>query len=737
MPAGTFHHSLMKHFRPVGGACFRPWQVGIGLCVLAGFLPACHPRHDSRPDTKSTEKHSKEVKVVSHSSSKSEAEQLSRQIESFTGAHTRMVWNECQNAKVADPMSGTEDQMLRGIDTADGLGERPILAEKGNYSRPLISPDGKTILYTRKIIRPHGHKHLFDLTIFRTDWKGTSPMKLAEGYAVDMWRDPQTARDWVIAVRDPEPSRQQTFDVGKLIRFPLDAPEKTEVLWDQTPLSPDNIQLSRDGLHACALLPWPAGGVIQFGKGAAIAHEFSHGCWPSQSPDNSYVSWVFNGDHKSASFFNEDGSRSWEVRFNTVPEFKRGEVYHPRWSNHPRYFVLTGPYRGINSGGGRGANVHLCKLSEKLDKLEEVLQVVDNKYSQGFPAAWIEGAEKVETPGFHSSSAKVFVAKSSADDWPVNPAGLVFLWKDRPSLNSFKGSDGRTHTSQVETEGLAHCGRFQEAVLDGGTLRATDETLAYVTAGLAQHREASFEAVVIPSVADAGSPVPGRLLDSPGFSVGVLNGKLVVTRNGGVWESEVPLPVKPYHLVVTGSESGAAGWIDGSALALKASSSKVPAPSTAVSFGEDWNGGLLRLAIYDRTLTAQEVAADASFARSLIDRFSAPPPRVILTGKLVEASSVPTPESIAPYRSSLVSCVYEVQKITSGSLSTSRVLLKHWGLLNLKQTAEFPREIGRTYELTIERESDHPELKGERVSDDTAAFDLEPWLDVSRPSSRK
>ena len=72
----------------------------------------------------------------------------------------------------------------------------------------------------------------------------------------------------------------------------------------------------------------------------------------------------------------------------------------------------------------------------------------------------------------------------------------------------------------------------------------------------------------------------------------------------------------------------------------------------------------------------------------------------------------------------------------SGELKDKRILVKHWGLLNRVPVKGFPRDLGKSYELILERESDHAELKGERVMDDTAAFDLQPWLDVALPKTR-
>ena len=60
--------------------------------------------------------------------------------------------------------------------------------------------------------------------------------------------------------------------------------------------------------------------------------------------------------------------------------------------------------------------------------------------------------------------------------------------------------------------------------------------------------------------------------------------------------------------------------------------------------------------------------------------------------------------------------------------------MKHWALLGCQTVRDFPRTIGKTYELLIEPEADHSEIKGERVLDTLTTFDLEPWLEVTPPS---
>lgn len=90
---------------------------------------------------------------------------------------------------------------------------------------------------------------------------------------------------------------------------------------------------------------------------------------------------------------------------------------------------------------------------------------------------------------------------------------------------------------------------------------------------------------------------------------------------------------------------------------------------------------------------------------------------------------MPTVEGIAPYRAALVAYVYE----TEDGPGPSRLLVKHWAMLDQQTVRGFPREVGTVHDLVLEKEADHAHLRGERVVDETTAFDLEPWIDVSRP----
>jgi hypothetical protein len=142
---------------------------------------------------------------------------------------------------------------------------------------------------------------------------------------------------------------------------------------------------------------------------------------------------------------------------------------------------------------------------------------------------------------------------------------------------------------------------------------------------------------------------------------------------------------------------------------------------------------MLGIAIYTRVLEANEIARHFSIQSAALSKLPPPPPQVKVKARLVEVSSMPTAEGIAPYTGALVAYIYELEQVLSGKFDDKRMLVKHWAMLDQQPLAGFPRKVGQSYELTLEREDDHPHLKGERAMDDTAAFELTSWFDVEPP----
>lgn len=709
--------------------------------VSLALLPSCDKdRNEKRDKDKSSKSKSKPAKT--HPPDDNPAE-TSKAIEAFTGAHTRLVWAKASEPNDGDTFAQSDKLLLMGIDTRDGKGERAILAKPANYSRPLLSASGEYILYTDKnTVRKGGKKH-YKPVIFRTNWKGAAPVRLAEGYAVDCWKDPVSGIEYVFAVTDLKPTKGLALEGARLIRFPMDDPAKVEVVYDDTPVTPDNVQLSRDGTRASGQFPWPHSGVLTLTGGKYTAKKITTGCWSALAPDNSGVAWTFDGEHRKVAMTASDGEKSWQINLSQAPAMKGSELYHPRWSNHPRYIVVTGPYtkkKGvdgsvINKGGGT-AQVFLGRLSETAEKMEAWLQITHDNRGEAYPDAWIADADESNLKGYSIPTGVQSGSSVIASTWPTSKEGMLFFWKDRTTLNAFTTRNGVKHESVLAGRDAARYGRMGGLLLDGGTYEAEPELASAVVSHLRAQPAATFEALVIPSEYEGSTPNAPltTIFSGADFTIGEDTGHLVVAKSNAAWKSETPLPSSPYHLAITRDAEGFEARVNGEPVEMEAlaGGSVKPGPDS-LTFGGGWNGGLLHVALYDRVLTDEEIASNAHAAEARIASFPPAPQRVKVLGKLIELSPMPTPEGISPYTGALVAYVYEVEKVLAGKVESKTLLVKHWAMLGEKVVQGFPRELGKSYELSIEREADHPQLKGERVIDDTSAFDQEAWFDVAAP----
>lgn len=665
-------------------------------------------------------------------------EDTSIEIEALTQAHSRIVWSQYQKKKSADPYSSNSNHLLVGIDTRDGRGIRVICDKEDNYSRPLLTADGRAILYTAKgITRDEQDNKHFNPVVMRTDWSDGKPVRLTDGYAVDTWLDPATRTEWVYAVRDIVPSTRIALEARKLIRFPLSDPTKVELVWDQTPVSPDNIQWSRDGKRACGQFPWPNAGQFVGINGGQPAEfkKLMTGCWPGMAPDNSYVSWILDGEHKRATFFSGDGFQSWTLKFNAGADLEQGEIYHPRWTSHPRFITLTGPYLGelvpgegsVIGKGGLTAEVYIGKLSEELDKFDGWVRVTDNQLGDNFPDVWIDGGDRAELAGFPQGRESSVAA---APAWPPKKEGLVFGWEDRNKNNTVKLPDGRQLDCSLETRGAARYGRHFEMLLDAGSFAPKPEAAKAIADAFHGDGPVSVEFVV--ALMDEQNTGEGEGASFPGLRI-TCRGEMLQAQTGSGIIGLGPLTSPVAHFAAVRATTGYSFRAqDGNGKVFRAFTPKSSTAKDApVSFGGGGAyAGLLRVAIYRRTLDEPELRACAgNLPAGLADASES---RIKLRGKLLEASPMPTAEGINPYTSALVECVYEVTKVIEGDYKEKRIFVKHWGMLDRKVAAGFPRKAGIEYELLLEPLSEHPQLKGDR-SMALDVFDLDPYYDISTP----
>ncbi len=82
------------------------------------------------------------------------------------------------------------------------------------------------------------------------------------------------------------------------------------------------------------------------------------------------------------------------MNINGAPGINGYEVYHPRWSNHPRVMAMTGPYKvgsGANriAGGGREVEIYIGRFNANYTAIESWWQVTKNDRGDFFPDVWL------------------------------------------------------------------------------------------------------------------------------------------------------------------------------------------------------------------------------------------------------------------------------------------------------------------------------------------------------------
>jgi|GEM_PF-3386244 len=305
-------------------------------------------------------------------------------LRTLVGARARMVWVRAVDPASKDAGARHAGFHLMGIDTEDGRGVREILRGPISSRKPLLTPDGRRVVFT-------------DVPLGRigvVDWDGTNLRYLAHGFAANVWADPETGRTWVYAVEGP--INPIPFSGKPLIRFDLDRPKVREVLWDRTEISLDNLHISADSRHIFGQFPWPNVGIADLTNGTLEAT--GGGCWTSWSPDKSNVTWIFDGLHRNLIFEDPATRLAWTVPINQAPGVDGFEVYHPRWANHRQFFTMTGPYKegkGTNRIGqaGREVEIYAGRFSKDLRRVERWVKITTDAGPDFFPDLWIDPAQ--------------------------------------------------------------------------------------------------------------------------------------------------------------------------------------------------------------------------------------------------------------------------------------------------------------------------------------------------------
>jgi hypothetical protein len=670
-----------------------------------------------------------------------------KELRQTTGAHTRFLWTQqLKKMTIMQPDDGLE---LWVLDSDDGQGARKI-GESDSYHRPLFTADGKRIVWTDLPERE-----------FRViNFDGSGLRTLGKGQMGDVWRDPETGIDWVYYrdLTEGEPKREgHLYEGGKTWRVQLDNPETKELIWDQTSMCHGTLfylSLTDDGKYAASAFPWAGNGVASFPNGPYQKWHF--GCWSGISPDNSGRFFSFDGDHKFLHVFDWGGSNRREVRIDTMPEFKSGEVYYPRWTNHPDYIVVS-----------HGLRTYLAKFNEDFSGIESYTKVADETGNPkavewlGHPDCWIDRGSNYVVASTSNLQPLDAVAEVEGA-WPGESENLVFAWQNRKATNRITLADGSTVPVEMEESGLARYGRnWQMMFRDGQFTPNNDRPAQRIVEAVKEAKAISIEVLVEPAVArqdgtimaletDDGTPnlrlyqwlnrvnidLPRSVIHEKGKDAGKARSVYsVVLRDQ-----------KPAHILFVYEAGRIDAYLNGEQLdsvfvggfnKWEKDDFGVWLDNAKMVFGrrgdgsDPWKGQLEGVSIHARALTPPEARARYHlYAKNLEGRTA--PPQTSVTAKLISTSAVPSEKDMGIYSRALVSNEYEIVNVTKGEPVSGKVVVQQYAVADRKPlpfVADW--EIGKEYPLVLEPLKDHPELEGERLFDDIENFNAPVFLEVS------
>ena len=166
---------------------------------------------------------------------------------------TRVVWTR-DLGDGTDYISRGNQLVLMAYDSHDGRGERMLLETAAGYAKPLITPSGGDVIFSERAKK----------TVYAVRWDGSNRRRIANGFGLAVWADPETGDEWVYVGRRPIGGSNPSY--RRVYRYRLDD-RKRELVWDAQPVTGNGFQLSADGRYAGGLFPWPHAGVADLTAG--------------------------------------------------------------------------------------------------------------------------------------------------------------------------------------------------------------------------------------------------------------------------------------------------------------------------------------------------------------------------------------------------------------------------------------------------------------------------------------
>ncbi|UCE59165.1 MAG: hypothetical protein JSU63_17190 [Phycisphaerales bacterium] len=409
----------------------------------------------------------------------------------------------------------------------------------------------------------------------------------------------------------------------------------------------------------------------------------------------------------------------------------RGSFDNQRWSsNDPRFIVCVDEYHQ--------AMVVMTYDGSHCTRMGESTRVRHGLYGDftvgnGVGTPWPDRCVKKKSapPG---------------GQWPTQVHGLIFKWDDGKESNTIVTGGDSLRLCRVNPRGQAKLSRFFAMDVTGGAFLAEEEVNEALLAQCKATNQLTVEAVITPHLVEH---VDGARIvtfstneESWNFSL-CQDGERLAWRlrtDSGTQDPKTTLPARltvgaPHHVIVSYRPGKLQCYFDGQRVRTIAEIDGAFNGWTAqhLVFGDEWCGGhdwageLEGVALYARFFETEDARQhyDAHLAR-LSEHH--PVPQWTVTAVLRRKEPIPEPTL---YPQTLVAYEYQWHRLPVESFDSEKFLVAHWGALNgTVQTNARDLRVGSTYQLTLERFEDHPELSTVKFVTNAESFEMPLFYDV-------
>jgi hypothetical protein len=644
----------------------------------------------------------------------------------------RAVWVQQISGEPDARAGGTEFRLMAREFPGE---QRVLLAGPANFSRPLLSVDGKTVYYTDRKAAPGETGTAYAPEIYAVPFAGGERRRLDSGMAVAVWRD-SDGGEFIYALSSLQTSRRPGLTGEMLVRFRADTPADREIMWTESALGVDNFQLSRDGTRAAGLFPWPQAGLADMNERTFAP--LAQGSFPALAADDSYAMGVLDGDRRRLRIFVPGVEPGWDLLPAQSLPAQGGEVNHLRWTNDPLHITFSGP-----ALRGEAPDVFVARMRPDLRTIEEAQALSSDPAPDYYPDVWIAGGPERSTSLTQRPAVTVVPASVP---WPAVNDGLHLGWEQ---------IQGAKNTHEILLHGFATPGRGGSLNVSAGWAETPARALDSFAAECSAAGSFTLEALI--TERETREPCSLRILSlrtADGRDACALyrvNRSLVLRiltgADAGAYVQERHLlsqlaidADRPFSVFLTVHAGQLQFYLDGQlmkSVALEKSGLHGWKDLTLVAgdpqpYGTPWTGQVERIALYSRALATAEVA-DAWRGTQAFLTLRPRPTRCKVKARLLERPALPGAAVLASQSRWLLASSWQIEQAFLGNVREGRVTLLQWAWLDGKAAPLPDIQPGQSMELFIESLDDHPELRTESTHDALSAGEQPVFVDTTPP----